>query len=110
MMPRICEVAVSRSRDSLSSRVSSAIFFLSLIRGAAVGAVALPFCAASSSGGLFDQLSPNPPNGLGAGGMLAHRWVPAHPRTVETRRDWVGCRGRWLRRVGLALIMEYYPR
>ena len=31
-------------------------------------------------GGWFDQLSPNPPNGLDAGEMLSHRWVPAHPR------------------------------
>ncbi len=37
MMPRTCDVAVSRSRDSLSSRVSSAILFLSLVAGIGLG-------------------------------------------------------------------------
>jgi hypothetical protein len=39
MMPRTWEVAFSRSTASLSSRVSSAVFFLSSVRE--VGAIAL---------------------------------------------------------------------
>ncbi len=37
-------------------------------------------------GGWFDQLSPNPPNGLDAGEMLSHRWVPSHPRRGVSSR------------------------